>query len=227
MISAYDASGQQLGVSEVSGSTEAESPPSTEYSSPEDLATMKNELSTLFEQMFTKANIEVDEYIQANISPALTIPMELVLTAPRVRKICGDVNVVRDVLSECKIVSIEDDRVKLHVKLEQNTIILRNIPQNTDDQKIKDIFESAENCPVLTGVRSDIGDTWFVTFETEDDAKAALLAIGSSKFEGQPIKGRLKTESIAKAFLSSPSYRSPGGGAMNPEGGARDQVVGK
>ena len=55
---------------------------------------------------------------------------------------------------------------------------------------------------IILGVsyRSDVGDTWFVTFATEDDAKTALQAITGKTFNDKPVKGRLKQESLKKSL---------------------------
>lgn len=39
-----------------------------------------------------------------------------------------------------------------------------------------------------------------MTFRTEVEAKAALLAIRESRFEGKSIRARLKTESALRSF---------------------------
>lgn len=40
----------------------------------------------------------------------------------------------------------------------------------------------------------------FVSFRSESEAKAALLAIKDCRFEGKPIRARLKTESALKSY---------------------------
>jgi la-related protein 4 len=99
-------------------------------------------------------------------------------------------------------VHIVDDRIKANIKQERNTIILREIPSDTPEAEIVAIFEGTR--PVK-GVRSDVGDTWFVNFDSEEDAREALLAIRDRKFNGQPVKARLKVENILRSFYTPPA----------------------
>ncbi|RHY30807.1 hypothetical protein DYB32_004015 [Aphanomyces invadans] len=100
--------------------------------------------------------------------------------------------------------SPEGDAIKPNIKSERNTIILREIPSATDPKDVEAIFEG---CGTVASVRSDVGDTWFVTMATEEDAVNTLLALRSKTFHDAPIKARLKSENVLRSFLpeSTPS----------------------
>ena len=86
-----------------------------------------------------------------------------------------------------QICTLNDEKtaIKPNIKAERNTIILRDIPSDTPED---DVSISAQNdaycrqftlfCQVkkifdgqkLKSIRGDVGDTWFVTMETESDA---------------------------------------------------------
>ena len=56
----------------------------------------------------------------------------------------------------------------------------------------------------------------FVTFNSEEDARLALLAIKSKKFNGNTIKARLKTETAKKSyFKDTKSYRYSNDGSRS------------
>jgi hypothetical protein len=62
---------------------------------------------------------------------------------------------------------------------------------------------------VVKSIHSEVGDNWFVSFESEADAIATMKDIQASKitFNGQPFKGRLK---------AAVSPRSQTNGAPSP-----------
>ena len=92
-------------------------------------------------------------------------------------------------------------KLKCLQKLEQNTLILRDIPSDTPVEAVSQIFSRLSECPVPVSVRSDVADTWFVAFSSESDARSALQATRESKFDGKPVRCRLKTESVAKSYF--------------------------
>lgn len=57
----------------------------------------------------------------------------------------------------------------------------------------------------IKSIRSDVGDTWFVTMDSEDDALSTILALRSRTFEGKAIKARLKSENILRSFFPVPT----------------------
>lgn len=125
-----------------------------------------------------------------------------------------------------------DRVVRPKIKAEQNTLILRDIAETTPVEEILKIFETApadsttgQPCPRATSARADIGNTWFVIFATEQDARLALSCIRNSKINDVPVRARLKTESLNKSYFNNadPRFRyaglvpSPPGGPVPPE----------
>lgn len=109
------------------------------------------------------------------------------------------------------------DAIKPNIKSERTTIILREIPSSTKPEEVEAIFDG---CGKVASVRSDVGDTWFVTMNTEAEAVSTLLALRSKTFNGAAIKARLKSENVLKSFYPSqpaenviaPSVGAPYGG---------------
>lgn len=92
---------------------------------------------------------------------------------------------------------------------DRNTIILREMPASTTQLQVQDIF-SWESCPIVKSVHADVGYCWFVTFETtEDEVVSVLLKLRNMKFEGQPIKARLKPQSSIKPAYSPAPDATP------------------
>ena len=68
--------------------------------------------------------------------------------------------------------------------------------------QVRGIFEGIAK---VTNVRSDVGDTWFVTMESEDAALSWLLQLKSKgqTFNSKPIKVCIKMQSSRHSLPAS------------------------
>jgi len=88
---------------------------------------------------------------------------------------------------------------------QQNTIILRDMPQSITSDDILDIFQrnlQKEKGPTVKDIHSVVGNCWFITLEheTTQELVSLLFALRDEKLPtGEPIKARLKTESSVKS----------------------------
>ncbi len=113
-----------------------------------------------------------------------------------------DEAIIRQALEHSTITQVVDNRIKANIKpAGRSTIILREIPSDASVDEVKEIF-NYEGCKVVSSIRSDIGDSWFVHMDCEEDAKDTLLDLRMKKrtFRGQPVKARLKTETVIRSF---------------------------
>ena len=134
------------------------------------------------------------------------------------KSLTQDEAVIRSALVSSTVVVIVDDRIKSLTKAgNRATIILREIASDVPESEVRAIFEY-ENCKPIHSVRSDIGDTWFVVMESEEDAKDTLLDLKLKKrtFRGQSVKCRLKSEQSVRAFYSGSAPTSGGIAPMIP-----------
>lgn len=69
------------------------------------------------------------------------------------------------------------------------SVVLHDILSNTPEAEVCALFSGL--APIKS-LRSDIADTWFVTFESEQEAKDTINALRSRTFKGEAIKARLK-----------------------------------
>lgn len=168
------------------------------------------QLIDIFTVMFSKVGLESDPYINSNIRQN-RVPIEIIAQAPRVIEITDNIDTIKKALFECK--SIEATEEGVIVKQEQLTLVLRNIPSATPSNDIIGIFQrltvDGKPCPTPQSIKSEMNDMWFVTFATKEDALLAHKAIIKETFNDQPIKARLKTESITKSYHSAPPQFNP------------------
>eukprot|EP00602_Paraphysomonas_sp_CaronLab_P003247 CAMPEP_0185018616 /NCGR_PEP_ID=MMETSP1103-20130426/1276_1 /TAXON_ID=36769 /ORGANISM="Paraphysomonas bandaiensis, Strain Caron Lab Isolate" /LENGTH=707 /DNA_ID=CAMNT_0027548481 /DNA_START=160 /DNA_END=2280 /DNA_ORIENTATION=- len=172
-------------------------------------------LHVLFRNMFTKEFIESDEYMKSNMNSWMSISVEAVAKYPKVLDITTDLDIVCRALKTSNSVIVTDDHVRPNIKTEQHTIILRDVDSGVTDADVRDAFISV-SCPPIVGCRSEMNSTWFVTFASESDARVALTNIRGAKLGGQPIRARLKTESMNKSFYEHSSSKSSGSAAGGP-----------
>lgn len=96
------------------------------------------------------------------------------------------------------VLNESENAIRPNAKHERNTIILREIPSDTNVKKVRELFT---HCGQVD-VRSDVGDTWFVTFQSEKEAIETLLTLCDKQLDGVPIKARLKSENVVKSYFS-------------------------
>lgn len=85
---------------------------------------------------------------------------------------------------------------------ERNIVIVRDMPTDVKLEDVISAFSTVSIKPI--SARPDVGKTWYVTFETKDDAVTALLESNGKTIAGVPIQGRLKIEILAGAPTTKP-----------------------
>eukprot|EP00639_Heterosigma_akashiwo_P038020 CAMPEP_0194709712 /NCGR_PEP_ID=MMETSP0296-20130528/2457_1 /TAXON_ID=39354 /ORGANISM="Heterosigma akashiwo, Strain CCMP2393" /LENGTH=448 /DNA_ID=CAMNT_0039607127 /DNA_START=368 /DNA_END=1714 /DNA_ORIENTATION=+ len=133
----------------------------------------------------------------------MEVPITVIAEFAKIRALTREPDVIRAALEGSKVCIVTEDAIKPNFKTERNTIILREIPSNTPEEKVREIF-TGEGMAPITNIRSDVGDTWFVTLGSEAAAVAACLALRERAFEGRPVKARLKSENLLRAFYPVP-----------------------
>ena len=70
-------------------------------------------------------------------------------------------------------------------------------------QEVRAIFDGGD-CAAIKNIRADIGDTWFVSFESEADAINTLFVIRERTFRDQKVRAGIKSENLLR-----PTYVAP------------------
>lgn len=168
-----------------------------------DAVPMSEQIKKQIEYYFSKENLSNDTFLQSQMDAQFSVPLSIIIKFPKVKALCQDELAIRQALEGSTVVSIVDNnRLKAIIKpVGRNTIILREIPSNAAVEEVKEIF-NYEGCSSITSIRSEIGDTWFVAMDSEDDAKTTLIDMRVKKrnFRGKAVKAGLKTEMAVKSF---------------------------
>lgn len=98
---------------------------------------------------------------------------------------------------------------------ERTTVILRDVSENCDVQKVLDTFTTESVTP--KSARPDIGGTWYIVFASESDALKAVSVSKDRQIDGKSIRARVKSEANPSTEISqTPSPSQLSSGVMHP-----------
>ncbi|KAL0478762.1 LA motif RNA-binding protein [Acrasis kona] len=160
------------------------------------------------EYYFSRQNLANDPFLVQHMNNQLYVPIDFIANFKLVKNLTEDVSLIREAIRKSTTVVLDETeaRIKPNFNLPRNTVILRDIPSNTNIEDVRKIF-STDNMP--TRIQSQIGDNWFVVFETDDQALLALDQIRGKMVGEYAVQARIKTENILKAFThGQPSQSS-------------------
>ena len=170
------------------------------------------------EYYFSKENLQSDAYLLSMMDANKSVLIGVVMGFAKLKALTQDESLVEKALESSKVVSVADGRIKAILKSGgRTTLILRDIQSDASEEEVREIF-NFEGCKPILSLRSDIGNTWFVVMENEEDAKLTLEDLKSKKrlFRSQPVKGRVKSETLFRSFHTTVS--PPPNMAMSPLG---------
>lgn len=173
-------------------------PATTEEYDPALLESVKKQV----EYYFSKENLSQDPFLQSQMDAQMSVPISVIMKFSKMKQLTSDENVVRRALQDSSV-TIVNNRIKANIKAStRSTIILRDVPADTTEEEIREVFNYEGARPIVS-LRSDIGGTWFVNFEGEEDAKTSLLDLRMKKrtLKGESVKARIKTEQVVRSFF--------------------------
>jgi len=165
---------------------------------------LREAIKKQIEYYFSRENLSQDAYLVSQMDRDMLVPLSVVANFKMVKMLTNDIQLIVDVMKDSKNVILNEkkDKIGPSFKLKKNVIILRDIPKTTDKELVKNLF-----VPVATPteLRPDVGDTWFITFATDEDAEKSLTHVRTQTFNGSPVKARLKSETLLKSIIHTPN----------------------
>ncbi|KAF7272434.1 hypothetical protein GWI33_014780 [Rhynchophorus ferrugineus] len=196
------ADGSMMGPQEASGPTahpaQSQQPPSSSYS----LTQLKQMLSQQLEYYFSRENLANDTYLLSQMDNDQYVPIWTVANFNQVKKLTKDIKLITEVLRESPNVQVDEEGLKVRPNHKRCIVILREIPDNTPLEEVKNLF-SGENCPRVISCEFAHNGSWYVTFESDDDAQKAYRFLREEVrvFQGRPIMARIKAKPMCRPIV--------------------------
>ncbi|XP_050538415.1 la-related protein 4 isoform X2 [Daktulosphaira vitifoliae] len=168
---------------------------STETMPSQSVEQLKQLLSNQLEYYFSRENLANDAYLLSQMDNDQYVPIWTVANFNQVKKLTKDIKLITEVLRESPNVQVDDEGLKVRPNHKRCIVILREIPQTTPIEEIKGLF-NGESCPKMISCEFAHNNSWYITFENDEDAQRAFLYLREEvkEFQGRPIMARIKAK---------------------------------
>ncbi|KAF5288233.1 hypothetical protein FQA39_LY04001 [Lamprigera yunnana] len=210
-----------VAVNGVTEGAEALSPVPASSVPPENLPLpqLKQMLSQQLEYYFSRENLANDAYLLSQMDNDQYVPIWTVANFNQVKKLTKDIKLITEVLRESPNVQVDEEGVKVRPNHKRCIVILREIPDDTPIDEVKNLF-SGESCPRFISCEFAHNDSWYVTFESDEDAQRAYRYLREEikEFQGRPIMARIKAKPMHRMPLPTtlPAFTKNGFRATPP-----------
>ncbi|KAF9585336.1 La- protein 4 [Lunasporangiospora selenospora] len=154
----------------------------TSAGAPKDQGHERDHLREQLEWYFSPRNLSVDTYLAG---------------FKMVKALTSDINEVVAAFRRSSVVTVDETGTlakPISVDRPRTTLILRDLLEDTQEEEIANLFKEG-NCPAKT-ITKEVGNTWFVEFDTAENALAMLNFTRGQTLRGYPIAGRLKSNTV-------------------------------
>ncbi|KAK0093810.1 hypothetical protein PV326_012578 [Microctonus aethiopoides] len=171
---------------------------------------LKQMLSSQLEYYFSRENLANDTYLLSQMDNDQYVPIWTVANFNQVKKLTKDIKLITEVLRESPNVQVDEEGQKVRPNHKRCIVILREIPDSTPLEEVKNLF-SGEGCPRLISCEFAHNNSWYVTFESDEDAQKAYRFLREEvrEFQGKPIMARIKAKPMNR--LPIPTVANVGG----------------
>ncbi|XP_046817195.1 la-related protein Larp4B isoform X1 [Vespa crabro] len=156
---------------------------------------LKQMLSSQLEYYFSRENLANDTYLLSQMDNDQYVPIWTVANFNQVKKLTKDIKLITEVLRESPNVQVDEEGQKVRPNHKRCIVILREIPDSTPLEEVKNLF-SGEGCPRFISCEFAHNSSWYVTFESDEDAQKAYRFLREEvrEFQGKPIMARIKAK---------------------------------
>jgi len=184
-------------------------PPGYFYPSPSSMTEEEiiyNSLKDCLNYVLSKEYISVffpNALGQLQYSQEVFIDIKDILNVSLIGAITNDVGLITRVLKENNKYSLDEEHNILKVQLSDRTMImLRDIPDNTPQEEIKELF--AEYAEHIVNMQPEIGNNYYVNFDSSEVAQNAFNYVREKKFRDKTVGCCIKS-----SHNFYPSYYPP------------------
>jgi len=162
------------------------------------------------EYYFSRQNLLQDTFLLSKMNKDHFVDVSVIAEFKMMKQLTSDVDLIMSSVRESDKVILDEVRkcIKPAANTERTTLILRNIPSSATEESVRALLTAA-NAPKMVSIRADVGDNWFLSFETTDATKVAMDLVKSLKWDGKQIGCAIKSESFLKGLALLPANGIP------------------
>jgi len=176
---------------------------------------LKDAIKKQVEYYFSRENLCQDAFLVGKMDAQHFVDVAIIADFKMVKLLTTDTDLILSCVagSDKVIVDAANKKMKPVAVNARTTLILRNIPSDAAETEVRALI-TGDKWPKIVSLRSDVGDNWFVSFETEEHTKTALAMAKDKKFKDKSISCAIKSENLLKG-LQPGAQSPPKGGPIN------------
>eukprot|EP00756_Hemistasia_phaeocysticola_P030249 Hpha_TRINITY_DN16279_c6_g3::TRINITY_DN16279_c6_g3_i1::g.11889::m.11889/K18763/LARP4; la-related protein 4 len=156
---------------------------------------------------FSPANLQNDRWLKGRLDDRMRLPVSVLTEFKRIKEMGASQEVVEEAVRGMEELEVIDGTqagagglvsVKGLRPPQRTTVVLRDVPEDVPEEEVKGVFSIPPK-----EVRREIAQTVFCTFDTEEDCLTAFLSLPSATLRGQPVRGRIKSETANVDVLTA------------------------
>ncbi|CAG2100269.1 unnamed protein product [Medioppia subpectinata] len=167
---------------------------------------LRRALQQQLEYYFSRENLSRDQYLISQMDADQYVSIAIVANFDQIKRLTDDRQLVTDVLRQSPAVQVDEKGEKVRPLHKRCVLILREIPESTVAKDIENLF-SGQNCPKFVNCEFAHNQSWYVTFETDEDAQRAYRYIREDvkvlPTTGKPIMARIKAKPIVHSVTNN------------------------
>lgn len=169
-----------------------------------------NGLITELESVLVPKNLDENPALKSKINSDGSIHVDILADLKQIKKITSDKDLLLRAIGKSPRLNLDAAKCFVTPIYERKTLILREISSDTPKEEVEKIMESVDGwtCPEVVEIHADIGNNWFVTFNSEDDCLEAAMQLRlKGEFNGKKVAVRVKSQRMNIGASGAPSAR--------------------
>jgi hypothetical protein len=184
------------------------------------------------EVIFAPENLAQDGYLRSHMTSQLFVPIKALSQCRMLVGLEADEALIAEAARSSEKLLFDPSGSMLRPRVaaqRRNTLLLRDLPEGTNESDILSVFEGVKGCPQpKEEARAESAGSWVVTFESESSCLTALEHVRGRDCNGSPLKARVRGEDLLRTLPAlapaSEASGACGGRASPPQVAAPDEV---
>lgn len=85
---------------------------------------------------FSKQNLQTDGFLVSKMNAQMCVPVAVIAQFHKIQQLTSDTALIAESVKDSTVCAVTPDGIKPSIKQERNTIILREIPSETPQDKV-------------------------------------------------------------------------------------------